>query len=221
MAPVADAALGELAGEDLPAVHVDLDLEGEPALQPHVDQPEVGLQEVEVEVQTLAPAAADLQALGLGVADHVEGAARLDRRQHADQALGDGVALDDLLGDVPLGMAQALGHGVGGVQVGATRLGGQGLGVSLERLAHPLDVAGVALQQHPLGAQEPTEGALGEQPREMSLEDHPVEGGERADDVLAVSRLEAGHGPSLRGDRHGPQGRSHAVGDPVEARRGA
>jgi hypothetical protein len=102
VAPVADRGLGELAGEDLPAVHVDLDLEGEPALEADMDEPEGGVEEVEVQVQALAPPAPDLEATGLRVAGDVEGAAGLHRREHAHEALGDAVTLDHLLGHVPL-----------------------------------------------------------------------------------------------------------------------
>ena len=46
--------------------------------------------------------------MGLRVAGDVEGAARLHRGSHADETLGEVIALDQLLGDVPLGVAEAL-----------------------------------------------------------------------------------------------------------------
>src|SRR5712691_6321859 len=89
MPAVADPPGIQFSGEDLPAVHVDLDLEGEPALEANVDEPEVRIDEVEVEEQALAPPADHLEEMGQVVAGDGEGGAGLHRREHADQAVGD------------------------------------------------------------------------------------------------------------------------------------
>lgn len=153
VAQVPDPAPVELAGQPFPPVGPHLDLEREPALQAHMAETQLGMGQVEVEVQALATPAQHLQALGLAVVVDVETAARLHGGEHADQAIADPVALGDLAGQFLLRLASGAGVGIGQVQVGAARLRGEPLGVGLELIGHRLDVTPEVLQQHVLGVE--------------------------------------------------------------------
>ena len=58
-------ALSSWRGGDSLAVDVDLDLVGDPALDAHVHETELGIDQVHVVVQALALAPGDLDAMGL------------------------------------------------------------------------------------------------------------------------------------------------------------
>jgi hypothetical protein len=91
---VADASSIELASEPLVPVDVDLDREGEPGLDPNVEEPENGIDQVVVDEEALAPRRHDPR-LALSVRDP-EATAGFDGGDHADEPFVDVVAIRDL-----------------------------------------------------------------------------------------------------------------------------
>ncbi len=100
VAHIADAGLVELAGQPFPAVDVDLDLVGDPALDAHVHEAELGVDQVHVMVQALALAPGHLDAVGLVALADLEAHAGLDRADEAHDPLGDAVLVCYRLGQV-------------------------------------------------------------------------------------------------------------------------
>ena len=100
VAHIADAGLVELAGQPFPAVDVDLDLVGDPALDAHVHEAELGVDQVHVVVQALALAPGHLDAVGLVALADLEAHAGLHRADEAHDPLGDAVLGRDRLGQV-------------------------------------------------------------------------------------------------------------------------
>src|SRR5207247_1083796 len=122
-AQVRQASRRKRAGERLPPVQPDRDLEGEPALQAHVAEAELAIEEGVGEVQALAPPATKLEPTALAVAVELEGRAGLERSEHAEQALAHPIPLGDPAGELLLRAAAALRGGLLQVEVGASRLG--------------------------------------------------------------------------------------------------
>jgi len=85
MAGVAQLVPVHLAGQPFPPIQADLDLEGEPGLQADVEPAKGRVLVVVVQVQALARLAAD-GAAAVAVGRPVEGPARLEAAQDADQA---------------------------------------------------------------------------------------------------------------------------------------
>ena len=96
VAEVADAPLVELPRQPFPPVQIDLNLEGKPALEPYVHEPELGVDQVEVEVEA-PPLAGNDPSLDAG-----EGVGHLQRREYAHQTLRDAVSLRDRSGEIVL-----------------------------------------------------------------------------------------------------------------------
>ena len=92
---IADAAALEVPRQPLAAVEDHVGIEGEPGLEPHLGQPEAAVEGVDVVVQALARAAAQLDRVGLGVAVDVIGGAVLQGAEGTDQpARGGAVTLE-------------------------------------------------------------------------------------------------------------------------------
>mgnify|MGYP003336573480 CR=1 FL=1 len=103
----AQSRLGHLAGEPLPAVQADIDGEGKPRLHPHVQQTELGMQEVMVQVRAPAWLQHQIEHLRLAIAPHRVRGARLDRTEHRDQPLLEPVLAGDRPGQILLGLSRA------------------------------------------------------------------------------------------------------------------
>ena len=84
-----DAVTGELAGQPFMTSEVDLELQGKPGLEEDVDQAELGVHEVVVDEEALAPGRLDVRGL---VPAHGVGPTRLQGRKHADPTVRDAVA---------------------------------------------------------------------------------------------------------------------------------
>lgn len=195
VAGVADPGFVQRPAQRLTAVHPDLDLEGEPALHPDMTEPELGVDAVEVDIQALATATDDLEAMGARVLVHVEAAARADCGEHADQALGDPVSLCDRSGQVLFRAALGLGVGRAEIDVGPPGVRSHGLGVCFQLVGACSHVGAEVLEQHPLGVQEALERPGRVQLGDVTLDDQPVEADQRASDAILVHHLERGHGP--------------------------
>src|SRR5262249_37231072 len=94
----ADAGVVELPGEPVVAVEADLGGEGEPGLDADVPQPELLIEEVEVQ-DALRPAREDQSGPVLAVAE-LDGAAVLLAAQDTNQALAEAALADVLLDEV-------------------------------------------------------------------------------------------------------------------------
>ena len=82
---VSQAGIGHLPSQPVPAVESHMHREREPALEPRVPQAVVRIQIVMVVVKAFTRLDPYLQLLGLPVAPHLNGLARLDAAQHRDQ----------------------------------------------------------------------------------------------------------------------------------------
>ena len=194
VADVADAGLVELAGQPLPAVDVDLDIVGDPALDAHVHEAEVGVDEVEVVVQALALPACRLDAPGLHALAHLERHAGLDRADEAHDALGDPVTFGDRASELLLLLDAVAGLHVIEGDDRPSRLGGQAPGVVGDPLRRRLGIGGEVLQRHALAPQEAAHVVLLVEAREIPLEDHPVEHRQAPGDPAPMKILERAHG---------------------------
>ena len=155
--------------------------------------PELGVDEVPVQVHALALAVDDLELVGGVVASQVERSAGLDDPQHAHQPLGDAIALGDPPSQVLLGLARATGGGVLQVHEGTPRRLRRALSVHAQRLGRglgPHRELGEGVAQVP---QQDAHAPGVVEAHEVTLEDHPVEHRQAADHPAAVYRLKALH----------------------------
>jgi hypothetical protein len=176
--------LGELPGQPLVPVHVDLELEGKPRLQLDMDQAEIAVHEVVVEEETLAfgglnEGRALLPAEG-------EGPAGFERREDSDQAVLDVVALSELTGEGFL--VRPLSKVLVGTPLARGHL--MGMGFHARRLSQH-----EALDLPPANARtlQETRHRVATEEREVSAENHPVKAGEDAFDLVGVLRNELVH----------------------------
>ncbi len=88
---ITDAGPVQFAGQPLPTVEHDVNREWEPGLQPHMQQSQLPMPEVEVVMQTLPLAQMQPQSLQARVPADRERAARLDTTEHGDQPLVTGM----------------------------------------------------------------------------------------------------------------------------------
>src|SRR5437868_11535012 len=77
MAGIADAGLVEPAGPPLAAVDIDLHVVGDPSLDAHMHEPELGVHQIQVVVQALALAAVHGDRFGLKAFAYLESHAGL------------------------------------------------------------------------------------------------------------------------------------------------
>jgi hypothetical protein len=104
VAQVGDPLLVEAPGQPLASVDVDLAVIRHPALDAHVHEAELGVDEVEVVMEAPALSAVDVDGLGPVVLSDLEAHAGLDGGDDADDPLFDPVALGDRLGQVVLAL---------------------------------------------------------------------------------------------------------------------
>src|ERR1700730_5282919 len=90
---ITNPALLHLPCQVLPAVDTNLNRQRQPGLQAHVQQAKLAIHKIEVEMQTLPFFGSQLQLFAGPVAAHRKRTARLNARQHADQAFRNPVAL--------------------------------------------------------------------------------------------------------------------------------
>jgi hypothetical protein len=165
-AAVPEPATVHLPGQPLVAVDVHLHREGEPGLHAGVAEAELPIEEVAVQEQTLPPGRADRRAaVAVGQA---KAAARLDRAEHADEA----VAGRD--GPGPL----VLPHRRLEVLVGASRLLRHRVGMRLEALSL-LEHERLQVLEQEAAAGEELLHRVGVAERQVPLEQQPVEAGQR------------------------------------------
>ena len=204
-ADVADAGPVELAGQPLPSIDVDLALIRDPPLDPHVHEPELGIDQVEVVMEALAFPAGQLETTGVVTLADLEAEAGLDRADQTDDPLGDPVGFGDRLGQVVLVLSAVAGLHVIEGDHRSPRLGHQPAGVGGDPLRRRLRVGGEVLERHTLGPQKAARPILLVERGEMAFEDHPVEHRQAARDPIPVEILERAHGHLPTRRRHRPE----------------
>jgi len=115
-----------------------------------VDQAELPIDEVKVQMQTLALGRNQEQMLLLAVLLEGIGLARLDAGEHADQALSEAVPLHDVARRIFFREGSRL-----EIDERAPLLLGQLLGMLLEAIGHPLHKAGKLPIRNVMGSQQP------------------------------------------------------------------
>ena len=162
---------------------------------------ELCVQEVQIEMQTLATLPPDYQLVRRTVAMHHERLAGFQHREDANQTLVDRIPFSH--GPCPVFLRDAAGLRRGGLQVlvGPARSLGQLLHMGFQRRRGLLDKPRKILEQHPLARQKARKGALGEQVAQVAPENDPVEHGQRTGNLVFMNFEKRIHGPSLQGDR--------------------
>src|SRR5690242_11007751 len=102
------ASHSRLLTQPFPALDVDLDRIGRPALHTDMHPAEVRIDQIPVEMQALARTAHHLQAPGFAVAGHRERAARLQGREHADETFRHSILRSDPARQRLLGTARGV-----------------------------------------------------------------------------------------------------------------
>jgi hypothetical protein len=159
-----------------------------------VHEPELGVDQIQVVVHALAFPPDRFQPVGAVIGSHLERPARLHHAEHAHDPFGDPVTLRDSAGRVLLGEVPAPASGMVRVAVGPPRLGGQTLGVGGQLLGGGRRVLRELGQREAELPQHRRDRSRGEQAREMTLEDHPVEHRQGPYDAVRVDSLEQRHG---------------------------
>jgi hypothetical protein len=153
---------------------------------------ELPVDPVMVKELAFADPVAQFQHLHLAVAVDLEGAARLDARQYADQAVGNPVLAGDLPGIVVLANAGRIevvhrpGRGFGALQRGLDEPICHGLGVVaeiLQQYAHPREIPGHSFRE-------------GKQPQ-RAAKNQPVPSAQHPDDMIRVFWYKSIHGVPL------------------------
>ena len=90
---IANARAVELPGEPEPAVQADGDLKREPGLHPQMHEPELGMLEIEVVMETFAGPQLEVKPMRGVVTPHKVGQAWFDNVEKADQPFAHLVAL--------------------------------------------------------------------------------------------------------------------------------
>ena len=137
-----DAFFLHAASEPFPAVDADLDGEGDPGLQAHVHEPELTVEEVEVDVET--GAIGRFESENVVAAEEAEGSADFDASEDTDESFADLVFFDDLASDLFLGSA-----GGGDVLVGTAMSFGIGFGAAADAFGQGFCEGGEVGQEDP------------------------------------------------------------------------
>jgi hypothetical protein len=187
VAHIADALLAQLPGEPFPSVDVDLNLEGEPALKSHVHEAQLGVDQVEIEVEALSQARRDSSA------DQAKAGGDLESGEDADQAFGHLVPLGNLASQLVLAP-----HDAALIDEGTPRLAGDLAGVEPYSLAGRIHVAAEVIEdRHALPQEKARKPAGVPEGPQMPVHDQPVHSRERPHDLLSMNVLEtAAHRPS-------------------------
>ncbi len=181
---IGDAMPVQLARQPLMAVQADLDDQRKPGLDADVQQSELAVQEIEVQRQAL-PLRID-QSRPVCSRDHLETLTRLDRPQHADQALRETVPLNHLADQV------FFANGPIDVQKWPLRLGGDGLSLIFDPLRVLHDKSLEILDLHSL-LEEQTFHRLRPPHGQMPLEQHPIKTRDDTGDAIVKLMQELFH----------------------------
>jgi hypothetical protein len=170
----AEAGVVELSGQPVVAVDADLGGEGEPGLQADVAEPELGVEEVEVQ-DPLGPAGEDESGSAVAVAE-LDGAAGFLTAEDTDEAVAEAAFPDLVLHEVFLAVASLE------VEVGGAVLGGEVFGVGDQEFGLLLGEGEEVLAADAEGmVHEAVEvGLVGE--GEVSLEEDAIVAAENGDD---------------------------------------
>lgn len=160
----------ELTGEPLPAVEPDLDVEGEPGLEPGAEEAEDGVEVVLVDVETLARSEAKPSFAPVRRAVVLEAHAGLDGAKGADEAALDRMLLEQAMGE-------SLFVGPTPLEVAHGSLVFEGLAqrslpdafAGRQRIAFEIE------QTHPGAEQQPMHAALHDQRQQSPAEHQSIE----------------------------------------------
>lgn len=174
---VVDAVLIQLASEPVVTVEVDLNRKREPGRDSQMHETEFGIDEIEVQAQTLTPGT-DQTGTPLS-RDKSEALAGFHRTQDADEPLSDPIGLSDfpgffLLPNLPVE-----------VDVRPPALLGHGPGMLLESLGVPRHEFLEFFEQETLVAHKPLHG-LRPTDRQVSFEKNPIKTGYRSRDFSCM-----------------------------------
>lgn len=211
---VRQSLLVHLAGEPLPAVHADLDREGEPCLDPGVHEAEDGVDEVVVQEQALASARNELELLQVPVSVDLVSDAGLDCREETDEALANAVSLSDPQGNRFLVRSAAL--KVFDRPMEPTGFSERGF---LEPLRHRLCKSAEVLEQDPPFPKETHHAGNECKLTKSSPEDQPVEPAQNSYDPRPEACYKTVHGRLLRRKKSVLQLPSYFWGDTVSTNR--
>ncbi len=189
-----DPVRGQGRGPGFSGVHRDRNLERQRRLNRGVVEAVLGVQEVQVVVQTVMPPAHHLEPHGLSVCEDIVANARLRRARHADRS-GDVVVLvRDRLRQVLLGLAPRLAVGSGQILRQRIRLRRHRLRACVHLLGEPLSVGADVVEQHPLALKKRPHHALGGEAGQAALQDELVEPDSLAKRLILAHHLECGYG---------------------------
>jgi hypothetical protein len=145
-----------------------------------VHETEFRIQVVEIEMQTLALLAHHFETMRGSIAADAKRTTGFHCREDTNQTRGDAVPCGNRTRLLFLGGAAARRRSFFQINVGATRIPRQLLGVCLQLRRTRFDIGAELLEQHALLGQETCKRAVREKAVQMSFENHPVEGRERA-----------------------------------------
>ncbi len=184
----ADALLGQLAGQPVMAVEVELQAERRPGRHTQIAQPQVGVDEIEVVVQALGLAGLEERPVRGLVVPGPERGARLHGREHVNQTGVIAAFGEDRLD--PLLLAEVLALDVFDRQA---VLGSQPFGIRPNLAAQGLGETSVVEQPGSARSQgrrhRPSVADVDECPRQNS----PVEARERPENLLGLTILDQRH----------------------------
>ncbi|MEJ2117641.1 MAG: hypothetical protein P8Y36_06970 [Alphaproteobacteria bacterium] len=141
--PIANARPVHLPRQPFPAAV------GCPALYTHMHPAELGIDQIQIEVQAFAPPSDHFQAMGFTVGDHGKRAARFKYRENANQSLRHAVTFGDPLGKRFFRAAGPVRAGAGQIFDRPPSLGGKRFDVIPYPLRLALEELASVLEQNP------------------------------------------------------------------------
>ena len=193
---IIDAGAIELAGEPELAVHADHDLKWEPRLQPQVHQPELGVLEVEVVMETFSGFKFELEPMRFAVAADEVGQAWLHAVEHADEPFANPVAFGKLAGQRLLAL---------GGRVKVTHRSASAFGEGMRGIAHAVAEAGgvraKVLQQNAYVAEVPEQKGRLIKVAQAASQPQSVVTADYARDIRAVLRQKTLHAATVMNRR--------------------
>jgi hypothetical protein len=185
IALITNAALVELSRQPLSPVDIDLDLEGKPALHTGMHETKFGVDVVKVVMDTLPETTHDIELVGLFVGLDLKRVSQLQSAQDTDQSLRDSVFLGDALGKIVL-----VPNGMLKVHVRPAGIFGSLQCVLFDGCRSFLYMAAEVLEQNVLTGQKSLEETWQVKAGQVAVEDHSVDGGELAEDLVFVLGFE-------------------------------